>query len=238
MRLAPFREEWRLLVFLCVASESFGILRAYMLNKARLESLSDGLFSIVFTLLVIEIRVPEVVGHISNAELWHELLDLSPLFIGYGVSFLVLAMFWLSHNFFFHYFVKEINREILLLNLVYLGFVSLVPFSAHLIGRYPELSLAVAIYGVNVLLIGLMNVLIRDYAMRHHDIDTSHVSKRILSQANVRMKLTVGCTLIGIACAFVWIPFALFMYAFPILFNIIPGTLNKLEKMFGFTLGE
>lgn len=209
-----------------------------MLNKVRLESLSDGLFAIVFTLLVIEIRVPEVIGHATNLDLWHELIDLSPLFIGYGVSFLVLAMFWLSHNFFFHYFVKEINRELLLLNLLYLGFVSLVPFSAHLIGRYPGLSLAVAIYGANVLLLGVMNIIIRNYAMSTHEIDTSHVSKRILSQANVRMKLTVFCTVLGMVFAFVWIPFALFMYAFPILFNIIPGTLNKLEKMFGFTLGE
>lgn len=208
-----------------------------MLNKARLESLSDGLFAIVFTLLVIEIRVPEVVGHITNGELLHELSDLTPLFIGYVVSFSVLAMFWLSHNFFFQYFVKEINRQLLLLNLVFLGFVSLIPFSAHLIGRYPDLPLAVSIYGANVLLLGLMTSLIRYYALKTDEIDTSHISKRILHQAVIRSNITLVCTILGIVLAFIWIPTALFMYAFPILFNIIPGTLNKLEKAFGFTIG-
>lgn len=209
-----------------------------MLNKSRLEALSDGLFAIVLTLLVIEIRVPELHGVLSDAELWHALLDLTPLFVGYLVSFAVLAMFWLSHNFFFSHFVKEINRQLLLLNMCYLGLISLIPFSAHLIGAYPESPLAVGIYGVNILVIGLINVAILRYALWSREIDTSHIPKRLLHQAKIRGMLTPLATLVGLTLLPVSIPLALALYALPIVFNIVPGTLDFLERLFGFELGK
>lgn len=209
-----------------------------MLNKSRLENLSDGLFAIVFTLLVIEIQVPEVAGHITNAELWHSITELTPLFIGYAVSFLVLAMFWLSHNFFYGHFVKEINRQLVLMNLVYLSFISLIPFSAHLIGRYPDTEIALFIYGLNVLAIGVANIVIISYAYRSKELDTSHVSRRLFKQATTRAYVTPIFTLLGMIAALVAPAFALILYAFPIIFNIIPGTLDALERLFGFELGK
>lgn len=208
-----------------------------MLSKLRLEALSDGLFAIVLTLLVIEIRVPELHGALTDAELWHALVELGPLFVGYIVSFAVLAMFWLSHNFFYSHFVKEINRQLLLLNMLYLAGISLVPFSAHLIGAYPESQLAVSVYGLNILLIGLMNVWILSYALRSHELDTSHINKRLLHQALIRGRITPVCTVLGLALTFVSLPLALVLYALPIVFNIIPGTLDAVERFFGLKLG-
>jgi uncharacterized membrane protein len=208
-----------------------------MLSKLRLEALSDGLFAIVLTLLVIEIRVPEIHGALTDAELWHALVELGPLFVGYIVSFAVLAMFWLSHNFFYSHFVKEINRQLLLLNMLYLACISLIPFSAHLIGAYPESQLAVSIYGLNILLIGLMNVGILTYALRSHEIDTTHINMRLLHQALIRGRITPVCTLIGLGLTFLSLPLALVMYALPIVFNIVPGTLDAVERFFGLKLG-
>jgi uncharacterized membrane protein len=209
-----------------------------MLNKSRLENLSDGLFAIVFTLLVIEIKVPEMHGAISNGELWHTLLELGPLFVGYAVSFVVLAMFWLSHNFFYGHFVKEINRQLIMMNLLYLSFISLIPFSAHLVGRYPDTEIALFIYGLNVLAIGIANILIISYAYRSSELDTSHVSRRLFKQAIIRAYVTPIFTLFGMIAALGAPAFALILYAFPIVFNIIPGTLDTLERLFGFELGK
>lgn len=209
-----------------------------MLSKLRLEALSDGLFAIVLTLLVIEIRIPELHGPLSDPELWHALLDLSPLFVGYIVSFAVLAMFWLSHNFFYSHFIKEINRQLTLLNMIYLACISLIPFSAHLIGTYPTSQLAVSIYGLNVLCIGIINIAIFSYAVKSNELDTSHISKRFLHQAKIRGFITPFCTLIGLGLTFISLPLALVLFAFPIVFNIIPGTLDSLEKVFGFELGK
>jgi uncharacterized membrane protein len=209
-----------------------------MLSKLRLEALSDGLFAIVFTLLVIEIHVPEIHGAVTDALLWQELLHLGPLFVGYFVSFVVLAMFWLSHNFFYAHFVKEINRTLLLLNIVYLSFISLIPFSAHLIGSYPASPLAITVYGVNVLVIGLTNAVILWYARASREIDTAHIPKRLFLQAQFRSLLTPACTVLGILVAHVSIPLALLLYAFPIVFNIVPGSLNTLERLLRFELGK
>jgi uncharacterized membrane protein len=209
-----------------------------MLSKLRLEALSDGLFAIVLTLLVIEIRVPELHGPLTDAELWHALVALGPLFVGYVVSFLVLTMFWLSHNFFYSHFVKEINRQLLMLNMLYLALIALIPFGAHLIGAYPTSQLAVSIYGLNVLAIGVLHIAILRYALSSNEFDTSHIPKRLLYQAQVRGFVTPIFALIGLAVAAVSAPLALLLYAFPIVFNIIPGSLNALERLFRFELGK
>jgi uncharacterized membrane protein len=208
------------------------------MNRGRLEALSDGIFAIVFTLLVLELRVPEALMHPSSAELWHAIFELTPVFVGFVVSFAVLTMFWVSHTFFFGDIVKEVNRQLVGLNMVYLMFISLIPFSAYLIGRYSEVESAVLIYGINVLLIGILAVLRFEYAMASREIDTSHNERRHIAQARVRMYITPGITLLGMFVSFVSIPVALFLYAFPVIFNIIPGFLNKIERVFGFRLGE
>lgn len=208
-----------------------------MLSKSRIEALSDGLFAIVLTLLVIEIHVPILQGPITNEVLWHALIKLTPVFIGYLVSFVVLVMFWLSHNFFFSFFVKEINRQLLILNMLYLGLLAIIPFSALLIGEYPQSSLAVFLYGLNIFCIGLMNIWIFHYALQSKEIDTTHVPHKLIQQAKIRGRITPLCTFVGMVFAFISIPVALVLYAFPIIFNLVPGSLTALEKLFGFEIG-
>lgn len=207
------------------------------MNKTRLENLSDGIFAIVMTLLVIEIRVPEALTHPSSQELLHALSELGPLFVGYGVSFAVLTMFWVSHTFFFSDTVRDINRQLIGLNMLFMAAVAFIPFSAHLIGRYPNVPFAILFYGANVLLIGVLAVARFEYALYAKEIDTAHVSKRLIAQARIRSYLTIFCTLFGMGLAFVSAPAALVLYAFPVVFNVIPGLLNALERMFGFKLG-
>lgn len=207
-----------------------------MLGKHRLEGLSDGVFAIVATLLVIEIRVPEL-HHPDLSELIAHLIELWPLFVGYFVSFAVLAMLWLSHNFFYSAFTKTLNRQLVLLNMLYLSLIALIPFFAHLLGRYVNEELAVFLYGGHIFLIGLLNIIILRYAVVSQEIDTSHVTPRLLAQAKVRAVLTPLFTLFGMGAAFVSIPLALVLFAFPIVFNIVPGTLDMVEKFFGLRLG-
>lgn len=207
------------------------------MNKTRLEALSDGVFAIVMTLLVIEIVVPEL-HHPTDTELWTELHRLAPLFVSYFVSFTVLAMFWISHNFFYGAFTKVVNRQLVLLNMLYLSFVALVPFSAHFLGSYPDSRLVVFVYGCNVFILGLISASFLWYAIRSKEIDTTHISRRILTQAKIRSYLTPSMTLIGMAMIPFSLSFALFCYAFPIFFNIIPGLLNWVERRLGLDFGE
>lgn len=202
------------------------------MNKNRLEALSDGVFAIVMTLLVIEIVVPEL-HFASDRELWEALSHLGPLFVGYFVSFAVLAMFWIAHNFFYGAFTKNVNRVLVLLNILYLSFVALIPFSAHLLGEYSTSRLAIFLYGLNVFIIGILAWIVLRYALNSKEIDTDHLSRRLFVQAQIRSALTPACTVLGMLAVWINIPLALFLYTFPIAFNIIPGLLDRLERLLG-----
>ncbi len=199
------------------------------MNKNRLEALSDGVFAIVMTLLVIEILVPDL--HFANdRELWEALSHRGSLFVSYFVSFSVLSMFWIAHNFFYGAFTKNVNRVLVLLNILYLSFVALIPFSAHLLGEYSASRLAIFLYGLNVFIIGILAWVVLRYALSSQEIDTAHLSRRLLIQAQIRSALTPACTFLGMLMVWVNIPLALFLYTFPIVFNIIPGLLDRLER--------
>jgi uncharacterized membrane protein len=123
-----------------------------------------------------------------------------------------------------------------ILNLTYLALISLIPFSARVLDIYRDIPLAVAVYGVNVFLIGVLNVVIFNYALSSDEIDTTEVSSRLIKQAKIRQMITPLFTLIGIGVAFVSIHTAYVLFALPIIFNVVPGSLNALERLFGFEL--
>lgn len=206
------------------------------MNKGRLEGLSDAVFAIVMTLLTIEIILPPELHISSDSELWHAVLETGPLLLAYFTSFLVLAMFWLLHNFFFHSLTKTVNRVLIMLNMVYLSFVALIPFSAAILGAHIHSVLAVRLYGLNVLLIGLVSVLLLRYAIYSDEVELHELDSRRTKQSRIRLYITPISTLVGIAVSGVSIPLALFFYAFPVLFNILPGTLNAIERVFKFEL--
>jgi uncharacterized membrane protein len=117
--------------------------------------------------------------------------------------------------------------------MLYLSLVALIPFSAHLLGEYPDVVLAVVIYGGNILLITLVSLGMVRYALNSKEIDTAEVTPRMMKQAMTRQILTPLSTALGMLVATVSIPIALVLYAFPIIFNIIPGTLDFVERILG-----
>ena len=104
------------------------------LSKSRIEALSDGVFSIAMTLLVLKLEVPAVDHHASNADMLRQLLDEAPAFLSFAGTFLVSAAFWLLHHLTFH-FVRYVSRTLCWINLIFLMFVSLLPFSAGMMGH-------------------------------------------------------------------------------------------------------
>lgn len=206
------------------------------MNKNRLEALSDGVFAIVMTLLIIDIKVPETHHALDNDALWHALFGLWPLLLSYFVSFAVLAVFWLQHHFFYHTFAKNIDRGVNLMNMFFLMFLSLVPFSAHLLGVYRTYQPAVVVYGINVVLLAVTGLAMLSYVLRSHHLRHDGLSPRIVKQALIRTKLTLLFPVIGLAVSFVSVHASLFFFAFPVVFNMIPGTLDFAEKMLGFEL--
>ncbi len=208
-----------------------------MMNKQRIEALADAVFAIVMPLLVIEIKVPELHStDITASELWQELAELKPLYFSYFVSFAVLSMFWTSHHAFFQFFIKTLDRKLVQFNMLYFSLIALIPFSSYLIGRYPNNLAAIQVYGSNIFMAGVTAIGIFLYAQKAKEIEVHTVERRMLKQASIRLILTPFFALIGMLAGYLNITLALILFAFPIVFNIIPGSLNFLEKVFRFRI--
>jgi uncharacterized membrane protein len=206
------------------------------LNKNRLEALSDGVFAIVMTLLVIEIKVPEIIEKINTAHLLEELTHLRPIFISYFLTFAIISVLWLAHHFLFHGYAKTINRGLVQLNVVFLSFLSLIPFSSHFLGTYLDQPLAIVIFGTNMLLAYLMIFIMQFYILNSKDVENNVLSLRIIRQGRVRMLANLICTFFGIGFGLLNPYLGIVLFIIPVIFNAVPGILNKLEKIFGFEL--
>jgi len=69
------------------------------MKQSRLEALTDGVFAIVMTLLVLDIRVPDIQGIVTDGTLLSALVDITPLLLSYLVSFALLFSYWRAHHF-------------------------------------------------------------------------------------------------------------------------------------------
>ncbi|MDO8660188.1 MAG: TMEM175 family protein, partial [Candidatus Parcubacteria bacterium] len=156
------------------------------MNHSRLDQLSDGIFAIVMTILVFQIKVPVIWGPISNKELWYEIQKLLPLILSYILSFSLLFTYWRAHHFFVTVYAKTVDSKLANINAVFFMFISLIPFSASLLGQYNTNELAVAIFGAHIVLIGLCLNWMRRYVLYSPHIENPEISKREIRGSTVR----------------------------------------------------
>ena len=126
----------------------FGGLHKFRVAKHRVEFLADGVFAIVMTLLVLELKVPELPRHVNASGLLHELLQLGPVFFAFFITFLLSGSYWFLHNLSME-FVKHADQKLSFINLGFLFFVALFPFSTALLGHFLGNPAAQATYFLN-----------------------------------------------------------------------------------------
>jgi uncharacterized membrane protein len=130
-------------------------------DPARVLALSDGVFAIIITLLVLEVHVPELTqGHTLN----EALAELRPSLTAFVISFVLAGMYWVAHRDLFA-LIRRTDRGLVWLNILYLLPLCLLPFGAGLLGRYEDEVVALRIYGLLLVLIALMRVVIWLYAI-------------------------------------------------------------------------
>lgn len=134
-------------------------------NLDRLAGLSDGIFSVGMTLLVLGLAVPTLTSHASDRDLWAELLKLGPNVLVYAMSFMTLGIFWVGQGTQLGQLTRS-NRNYAWLQLIFLLAVTLVPFSTALLARYPGLRIALVEYWLNIVLLGMMLWAALEYGLR------------------------------------------------------------------------
>jgi len=130
----------------------------------RTVAFSDGVFAIAITLLVLSLDVPKL-GH--GEKLDHALSNLADNFTSYFIGFAVIGLFWVGHHYFFDS-LRGFDGRLLWLNLLYLSFIGLMPFTTALLGDYGNDPSALTAYAINVALAGLADTLMVAVALRAH----------------------------------------------------------------------
>ncbi len=131
----------------------------------RIGALSDGLFAIAMTLIVLEIHVPANSGIGTDQALWHALVALTPRFTTYLLSFLTLGIFWTGQQTQLNFFSRA-DRDLAWIHFGFLAAVSLLPFSTTLLAEYIDLRLALLIYWANIFVLGALLYASWAYASR------------------------------------------------------------------------
>ncbi len=150
-------------------SDMADLQHSLVLPKDRIIRLTDGIFAIAMTLLVLGIQVPTFPVPVTAAEFSAYVIGILPEIATYMVSFILLAIFWLDHHIFFK--IKRTNTILTWINVLWLMAITFVPFSTSLVGRYGQFQLAQLIFDLNMLAIGVLWYLNWQYASDKGMID-------------------------------------------------------------------
>lgn len=166
-----------------------------MFSKTRLDALSDGIFAVAMTLLILDVRLPDEFHPADGGELLHGLVALWPKLLPYVLSFGVLGLRWLS-NVEVRSRAEYVSRRYVNWWLLYLFLITCVPFSTIVVGRYVHLAPAIWLYAGHTLLIALVGM--RLVAITPHPEDGEHLRRRQMSAALLSIT-----SLLAIAISFV-----------------------------------
>lgn len=175
----------------------------FQFSKNRAEAFSDGIFAIIITLLVLEIKVPHLNENASAIELMQSLLALLPKFSGWIISFFTVAVIWVNHHRIFKQF-KQLDNGIFWWNAVLLLWTSFIPFPTAVLGDYPNNQTSIVLYGMVMTLMALSFTLMRMYALRKGNVLENEVNLAAFRKGTM-LSLVFGplMYLTGIAVGFI-----------------------------------
>jgi uncharacterized membrane protein len=120
----------------------------------RIAALSDGIFAVAMTLLVLDLKVPAIEAVHNERDLWRALVALSPRLVMFAMSVLTLGIFWVGQQTQLNHLTRA-DRSLSWMHIAFLGIVSLIPFSTALLAEFTAYRIALLVYWLNILLLGI-----------------------------------------------------------------------------------
>jgi len=201
------------------------------MNHSRLDQLSDSIFAIVMTILVFDIKVPALWGPINNLSLWLAVEKLFPVLLSYVLSFALLFTYWRAHHFFVTVYAKNVDSMLTNINALFFMLISLIPFSASILGQYNKNELAVVIFSTHTILIGLTLYWMRRYVLFSEHIKNPEISRREIRGSTIRTLVPVFFALIAIPLCFWSINFSFTLLTLAVIFNLSSYSTRLFEKI-------
>lgn len=180
-------------------------------EKNRFETFIDAILAIIMTILVLEFKVPEEPFH-SDSNIKTYLCHLLPSFFSYFMSFFTIVILWMDHHNLFR-LLKKTNVPMVLLNFLFVLFLSAIPFTTSLAGRNYQSPYAVAIVATNYLLMNLAFSFIWIYSVKKKLLPEAAVKQMTTKLENTIIGVGILLTILSIPLAFVstYITFTLFL---------------------------
>ncbi|HMK54990.1 MAG TPA: TMEM175 family protein [Methanobacteriaceae archaeon] len=198
-------------------------------ETTNLETLSIGVFAIVMTLLVLDIRAPMV----ATAELPAALLALWPNLLSYAISFALLGIYFLGYTAQFRY-INKVDHESHWISFLFLALVTLIPFSTALLSGNPHSVLSIVIYASNLITIGLALYWHWIHATKDYQLVDGDLHPYIIKYAKLRCLVAPVGYFLAILVAFISPTVSLVICVAVPLFYIIPG----MQKVFWLQLAK
>jgi len=199
------------------------------MTKNRLEAFSDGVFSIVITLLILDVKIPDR-DHITNGQLIESLQAVLPNAITFIFTFLIVGVFWVAHHRIFG-IVRAVDSKLLWLNILYLMFIVLIPFPASILARHPLLQVSILIYSATLLLVGFFHFIFIRYLYKHPELCEDGLSEHVFKQAIKVTAIGPCCYLLTILISFfnVYVSFGFILVPF-VYFVFFARNLRPVDK--------
>lgn len=170
------------------------------LQLERIILFSDAVFAIAITLLIIELRLPEMPNR-SNRALINALLHTIPHFISFIMSFMIIGIYWVSHHKMFSYVVNY-DARLMWLNLLLLFFIVLMPFSSAVYGVYTTLTVAFILYVFNILMLAVFIFLLYNHISKPgKNLSHGLENPRLVRYYKTRAWAVPACFMVGVIIA-------------------------------------
>jgi uncharacterized membrane protein len=171
------------------------------LPKGRLEALTDGIFAVTMTLIVLDLKFPSP-AEVDAKGLWSVLLAMVPKLDDYVISFVVLCVFWLAHLRLFRR-IDGVDGVFIALNLAFLLFTTFVPPLTTLLDQHATHPRAAITYGTNLLAIGVLEALLWRHALRNLANESVLDAAATWRLVRRRYLIAIGVVIAGIIVALV-----------------------------------
>jgi uncharacterized membrane protein len=174
--------------------------KIWQFEKSRLEAFSDGVFAIIITLLVLELKMPHLDSVTDSSALWESIKEIFPELFSWIISVLIVGTLWLQHHNLLH-MARKADYGIVWINIILLMFAALIPFPAHLMGTYPHIPLAVASLGIVLFFVSLSTIWLYYYIAKNYLKDEYDPK---ITMRNVKWSMILAPLFYGLSIIIAW----------------------------------
>lgn len=204
------------------------------IGTSRVETFSDGVIAIIITIMVLSLKLPDINKEDTPWAIHHHLQILLPYFIPYAFSFMMIGIFWINHHHMFH-LLEKTDEPLLLLNLLFLFWMSLIPLATAMIGANPLLPDTVAIYGFIMLMTTLSFAVMRSHTLKKNLVHTDRSAaitreiRWVTLKARTKTYIGTGAYFCSIPLAYLSVYAAYFCFLLTAIIFFIPDGIDDEE---------